>query len=73
MVCQNDVSDYLRDHDGYHKASEIAEALRNDGQRSSRSITAEVSKRCMQLYTKGVVRMGYDENNNRIFSFKGAS
>ncbi len=73
MVCQNDVSDYLRDHKGYHKASDIAEALRTDGQRSSRSISSEVHKRCMQLYAKGEVRMGYDERNNRIFEFKGAS
>jgi hypothetical protein len=69
MVCQTDVVNYLNSHKGFHKASEIAEGLSETDTRSLQSITGEVSKRCMQLYTKGMLDMSC-EGKVRTFQLR---
>lgn len=69
MVCQTDVFNYLNAHKGFHKASDIAEGLCDNDRRYIKSITAEVSKRCMQLHTKGLLDMGYD-GKTRTFQLR---
>ncbi len=69
MVCQTDVFNYLNAHKGFHKASEIAEYISGTDKRYIQSLTSEVSKRCMQLHTKGLLDMDYD-GKTRTFQLR---